>query len=156
MLGTLGDKVADRKSVSPESPVSAYWEKGYQAVIIYCANSVIKDYKGMVWHKRDIKSPWPNSNETIQLHGKLKENLETGPKNKFFVLQGILTPDTELIKKEVFESGGISIKSIAQNCNCKVVDWVEEEWKQETLNVVIIDFFDNCSLLPSVINYNRK
>jgi hypothetical protein len=157
MLATLGDKVANKDQVTPESPVGMYWEKGYQAVILYCDRGVLNDYNGQLWHPNSISSPWPNTGETRKLREKLQQNLEKRENNKFFVLQGILTPDGALIKKQLFETGGISIKSVASQCSCKVVDWVEDEWKgKHDLNVVIVDFFNDCCILPSVVNYNRK
>jgi hypothetical protein len=33
---------------------------------------------------------------------------------------------------------------------------VDDEWKEQSLNIVIVDFFQHCSMVPAVINYNRK
>ena len=156
MLATLGDKVADRQQVKPNSKVSEFWKNGFQAVVLYCDKPTIKDYPGKLWGPGNIQSPWPNVIETKELHEKLKGKVKERDPNTFFVLQGILTPDVELIKKEILESGGASIKSIAVRCSPKVVDWVDEDWKQEPMNVVIVDFVQNCSMVPAIINYNRK
>jgi hypothetical protein len=157
VLTSLGDKVADRDECDQKATVNEFWDKGYQAVVFYKAREMVDKYEGKVWPMRFIKSPWPNTGDTGELYGKLKDNVEKRNSNNFFVLQGILTPDTELIKKEILDGGGLSIKKISDRCSGKVVDWVEEEWKpQQLLNIVIVDFFENCSILPSIINYNRK
>ena len=76
--------------------------------------------------------------------------------NEFFIVK-FTSPDVELIKKEILESGGLSIKQISDKCKGCIVDWVEEEWKvTQRLNIVIVDFFENCSIIPSIINYNRS
>jgi hypothetical protein len=156
VIATLGDKVADSREVQATSTVGEYWEKGYQAVILYCGKSCLPDYPGVLWSQGQIRSPWPNVIEADALREKLKEKIEDHDTNWFFVLQGLLTPDVELIKQEIFESGGISIKSIATRCSSKVVDWVDDEWKEQSLNIVVVDFFQHCSMVPAVINYNRK
>jgi hypothetical protein len=51
MLATLGDKVANKDQVTPQSPVGKYWEKGYQAVILYCERGVLNHYNGQLWHQ---------------------------------------------------------------------------------------------------------
>lgn len=156
MLAILGDKVADSREVQTTSTVGEFWEKGYQAIILYCGRSCLPDYPGVLWSQGEIRSPWPNVIETDALHEKLKEKIENHDTDKFFVVQGLLTPDVELIKQEIFDNGGISLKSIATKCSSKVVDWIDEEWKEQSLNIVIVDFFQNCSVVPAVINYNRK
>jgi len=157
IVQSLGGKVADFNKVKPNSRVSEFWEQGYQAVVFFEKLADVKDeYGGEMWHRGYIRSSWPEANDAKELHGKLKEIVGTQrDENKFFVLQGILTPDGELIKDQIMDSGGVSLKSIADGTNCKVVDWVEDEFQQET-NIVIVDFFDNCSILQSIINRNRK
>lgn len=157
ILSSLGDKVADFNEVKPHSPVGIFWEKGYQAVVLYCGREIIPNNAGKLWHPQCIRSPWPNSSDTIKLHDKLKENVTSQRDEKtFFVLQGLLTPDGGLIKSKLLETGGVSLKSIASVCNRKVVDWVLDETFQDNLNIVIVDFFDNCGLIPAVINANRS
>jgi len=40
------------------------------------------------------------------------------------VLQGILTPDGELIKNQILDVKGISIKNSAPSCNTCFADWI--------------------------------
>jgi hypothetical protein len=167
VLNVLGDKVADHDDVNQKSTVGEYWEKGYQAVLLYQNSDTIPQYEGKIWPRRFIWSKWPNTGDPDELHDKLKDYVGRRNGNKFFVLQGILTPDVHLIKNELLESGGLSIKKFADRCSCKVVDWCEDEFsgsveqrqqqqQQQSLNVVIVDFFENCSMIPSIISYNRK
>ena len=115
--------------------------------------------KTKFWSTRYIESPWPNANNNEALYDKLHGYVngdDDRDDDKFFVLQGLLTPDVELIKNEILESQGLSIKQISNKCKGCIVDWVEEEFKHtQRLNIVIVDFFENCSILPSIINYNK-
>ena len=59
-------------------------------------------------------------------------------------------------KEEIMESRGeTSVKSIASRVSDKVVDWVGDEWKTMNHNVVIVDFFEDCSMVPAIINLNQ-
>ena len=157
MLATLGDKVADFNQVQPQSTVGEYWGAGAQAVILYCESSVLADYNFKVWSHGCISAPWPNTNDIVVLHDKLKDGIDKRNENQFFVLQGMLTPDGDLIKEEIMSSNfSTSLESIARRVSTKIVDWVEDEWSEQTLNVVIVDFFEKCSMVPAIINWNRK
>ena len=159
IVDTLGDKVAVRGDLQPNSPVQQYWDAGAQAVIVYHDGETQRASDNKLWFKGCLKSPWPNKNDTQELKDKLEERFASDRQpDKFFVLQGILTPDGELIKEEILGSGGgsTSIKSIAGRVSGKVVDWVENDWKDQQQNVVIVDFFQDCCMVPAIINLNRK
>ena len=153
-LGT--DIIASRNALQPGSKVSEFWGAGAQAVCVYHHDGIAKASDGVFWHRGHIHSPWPNKNDTEELHAKLDELVKSRNPNVFFVLQGILTPDGELIKEEILErKAGISIKTMASRASTKVVDWTEEDWKDENHNVVIVDFFQDCSMVQSILNLNK-
>jgi hypothetical protein len=153
----LGDKMAVQGQLDPNSTVQEYWDKGVQVVAVYHEDETQKASNGKLWFRGVLHSPWPNKNQTKDLHENLAGHIRARNKNKFFVLQGILTPDGELIKQEIMESSGTgtSIKSIARRVSGKVVDWVDDEWKSETHNIVIVDFFEHCSVVPAIIHLNN-
>ena len=145
-----------RNELGPESTVAEYLEKGARAVIVYHDKASYQASEGMLWYRNVIDSPWPNKNKTEELKPNLEEKVQNRNPNKFFVLQGILTPDGELIKEEILESKGeTSIKSIASRVSGKVVDWVGDEWKEANHNIVIVDFFQDCSMVPAILNLNQ-
>ena len=157
VLATLGNKVANFQKLKAKSTVGDFWEAGAQAVILYCNQDKIGHYKGKIWSQNEIRSPWPNTTDINILHDKLKENVEQREVDKFFVLQGLLTPDGNLIKDEILSNNvNTSLETIAKRVSCKVVDWVEDEWHEHTHNVVIVDFFEKCSIVPTIIHWNRK
>jgi len=156
VLEMLGDKVADIDHVKPNSTYSEFLEKNARAIVIYHDGMTSKESEGRLWSRGWILSPWPQANDSEDLYDKLKENITNRKLNKFFVLQGILTPDGELIKEEVMANrGDMSIKNIASKVSCRVVDWVDDEWKDMTHNVVIVDFFSDCSMVQAILNLNR-
>jgi hypothetical protein len=156
MLKVLGDKVADFTKLKPKSKVGDFWKAGAQVVILYCGKQMIGPYKGKLWSQNEIRSPWPNATDVDILHEKLKNNIETRDKDKFFVLQGLLTPDGNLIKEEILANNvNTSLESISKRISCRVVNWVENEWSGRTQNVVIVDFYEKCSIVPIIIHWNK-
>lgn len=157
ILATLGDKVAKFSKLKADSPVEDYWKAGAQVVILYCGDQVIGRCKGKVWAQSEISSPWPNATDISILHDKLNESVENRSKDKFFVLQGLLTPDANLVKEEILANNvSTSLETIAKRVSSKVVGWIEQEWYEQIQNVVIVDFFEKCSMVPTIINWNRK
>jgi hypothetical protein len=157
-LATLGDKVADSKThqLGPTSAVGKFWEHKAQAVILYQNTPSIALGDGKLWPQSMIRSPWPETNNLEVLRTKLKENVKSRKTDSFFVLQGLLTPDGDLIKEEIMQNNvSTSLASIAKRASPKVVEWIEE-WKGEQHNIVIVDFFHECFMVPLVINLNRK
>ena len=161
----LGDKAAhhDVDGMSQNSKVKDFWNHNYQALVFYQYHEKVKDVFGTkLWPLWRIKSPWPESSDTDDLYNKLETNIKNRGNqdmDKLFVLQGILTPDIELIKNGLMDGDGLSIKGYAKQCSPKVVDWCEDDWmKSDTkrLNIVIVDFYEGCSMIPALLNYNRR
>jgi len=153
---TFGEKIATQPALNPSSTVREYWDAGAQVVITYHDVPTQEASDGKLWHKNLMQSPWPNKNKPRELREKLETNVKSRNTNRFFVLQGILTPDGDLIKEEILESkGNTSVKSISSRVSGKVVDWVGDEWKEEKHNVVIVDFFQDCSMVPAILSLNK-
>lgn len=160
----LGDKAAKHeKGISQNSKVKQFWNNRYQAIVFYQRHDQVKDIFGTkVWPMWRIQSPWPQSGNTDDLYSKLEGSVKRRcdeHMDKLFVLQGILTPDVELIKNGLMDGDGLSIKGYAQRASPKVVDWCEDDWMKSNdrrLNIVIVDFYEGCSMIPALLNYNRR
>ena len=173
ILEALGDKVANLKEVKATSPLNEYWERGYQVVVVYHKTEMTKmeQYEGLIWHGGYIRSPWPNANTTDLLRSKLTDlSAEKRHPQAFFVLQGVLTPDGELIKNQIMDVKGVSIKGFADSCNCQFVDWITGDpdsqlklWSKgggddeegRANSITIVDFVERGSVISAVINSNR-
>ena len=156
MFSTLGDRVADSTQLTPMSTIGEYWNANAQAIILYQHGPAVDTSGGKLWSQDHIHSPWPEANDLGVLESKLVENVKGRSIEHFFVLQGILTPDGDLIKEELLESNiNMSLASIASRASPKVVEWVEE-WKGEKHNVVIVDYIHECTMVPLLISMNRK
>ena len=175
VFDVLGEMAASPKWTSAVSPVSEFWEKKKQAFVIYHASSdKLKDlpFANRIYHNGYIHSPWPEANAIEVLHSKLAgfvaSRHDDKHKNQLFVLQGMLTPDVELIKSGLMQGDGPSIRAYANRASPKVMDWCEDEWmmmdpthgddakKKRQLNIVIVDFIERASIIPAIIDYNRR
>ena len=131
-------------------------------------------YEGILYHGGYVRSPWPEANTTDDLHSKLTtSSVEKRHSAAFFVLQGILTPDGELIKNQILNTKGVSIKNSAPSCNTCFADWItgdhvgsklklshsatgeDEDEEGRPTSIVIVDYVENGAVLPAVINSNR-
>jgi hypothetical protein len=176
VLDTFGDKVARVDDLKPKHPVKSYWKRGYQVIVVYHNTDQTKKekYEGILYQGAYVRSPWPEANNTNDLHRQLKIfSVEKRHAGAFFVMQGILTPDGELIKNQIMKADGISIRRTAPRCNCNMADWItgdlpgtklmlsrsaggeDEEEEGRPNSVVIIDYAEFGSVLPAVINSNR-
>ncbi|KAG7372553.1 phosphatidylinositol-specific phospholipase C, X domain containing protein [Nitzschia inconspicua] len=166
VFDALGDKAANQNikgGLSVDSKVQRFWNHGFQAIVFYQFYDQVKDdFGGKVWPMWRIVSPWPESASTDDLYTKLGGNVQnrlSQHMDKLFVVQGILTPDVELIKRGLSDGDGLSIKGYARRANPRVIDWCEDDWMKlgkRCLNIVIVDFYDGCSMVPALLNYNRK
>jgi len=71
------------------------------------------------------------------LEGELPNKRDT-----FFVLQGVLTPDGEMIKKGFLPDHWHSLEDVAKDTTPKVVGWIKDLWANQNLNIVIVDWFE--------------
>jgi hypothetical protein len=166
VFDALGDKAANRDiqgGLNQDSKVQRFWNNGFQAIVFYQFHEEVKDiFGGKVWPMWRIQSPWPQSVSTDDLYSKLGTNIQKRTAenmDKLFVVQGILTPDVELIKNGLMDGDGLSIKGYARRASPRVVDWCEDDWMKSgkrCLNIVIVDFYDGCSMVPALLNYNRR
>lgn len=171
VFDVLGEKAALPKEMNAATKVKEFWAKKKQAFVIYHQlPDKVKDLPGSdkIYHNGYIHSPWPEANGTDVLYSKLKANVasrnDDKHKSQIFVLQGMLTPDVELIKNGLMKGEGLSIKSYASRASPKVVDWCEDEWMKplakdtsgkRRLNVVIVDFIEGGSIIPAILEYNQ-
>ena len=109
-------------SFTPNSTVSEIWSKNKQVITLYDDSETVAKHSEL-WSQNTIFSPWANKQNINDLKSSLqqildgkpfnntknsfecnkaKDNCQSISKDKFFVLQGIMTPSTEKKKKNLF------------------------------------------------------
>lgn len=163
-------------SMSSNNTVKEFWSSNCQIITLYKnADSVNNCPK--IWSQDNISSPWPNINSLDKIY-KLKsfllEKLSRRPDNKFFVLQGILTPDGSMIVEDIAKdiasnislfikliassnTDPTSIEDVAKEVTPQVVECLTE-WKDKNMNIVIVDWFNCANFVATIrqINIDRR
>lgn len=139
---------------------------GKRVLLIVDDSTIAKEFD-YIWNNADvIESPWPNLStqdgpQPTVLIQKLASNLRSRPahQRKLYVTQGIMTPDTYMIKQGVnpFNTGTPrSIKDMAgyHELNKTIARW----WCDNSVhnrNIIIFDFIMTGDALQGAISANR-
>jgi hypothetical protein len=157
ITSALGLKMASSSEFQVRSTIQALWGKQKSIIVIYDDNTSTQE-NPILWSQDQIKSPWPNKQSLDTLESRLKEIIQNPPQDKFFVFQGILTPDGSMIKKGLvpFTRNPSSLQSLATQMGSKISDWVSK-WHKEgrKFNIVISDFFTP-HYVQTLINLNMQ
>jgi len=150
LLSVFGDKLCPLLDCESTS-LQQLWENNLQVIIFY-HNDIIHNHMEF-WPGSFIPSPWGNVYSTGKLLSFLEENYQKGrPQDKFYVTQGILTPDAAYIMKHLM---GTLQKDLADKVAAPLVQWLKTKKAGICgINVVIMDFIQLSDYVPSVIALN--
>ena len=139
LISTFGNVLAPR-SFTVDATVNDLWAKKQRVIILY-GNGDAVTANAQLWSQSSISSPWPNKTDTASLKNALEGELPN-KRDTFFVLQGVLTPDGEMIKKGFLPDHWHSLEDVAKDTTPKVVGWIKDLWANQNLNIVIVDWFE--------------
>ena len=130
------------------------WESNLQVIAFY--QNPLAEENMVFWPASSITSPWPNVTEVDEMLSRLEIDYEQGrPRDKFYVTQGILTPDVSFILSHI---GGSIEKTLAEKVAKSVAFWLEKMHcgLKKGINICIIDFVQCAEFIPIVVNLNLK
>lgn len=121
-----------------------------RVAVVYCDDK-IKDANRFAdfWSGNMIDSPWGEKDNIDDLKGYLSGVVNTPAEDKLFVLQGVVTPGAGVITKGLIPwpaSYPSSLESLASSVSPAVLGWVENEWKDKRLNIVMIDWAEKVGI----------
>lgn len=133
-----------------EVTLEMLWSKGFQVLLFY--NDDIARFQENVWPDRLILSPWANTCNPKDLIDFLEINYEKGRANdKFYVTQGILTPNVSYILKHLTGS----LKGLSDEAYQAFIPWIMSKSKGcDKINTVISDFI-NESYVTEILSLNK-
>lgn len=149
LISTFGDILAPR-SFTVDTTVNDLWAKKQRVIVLYGNNAAVAA-NAQLWPQSSIRSPWPNKTDTASLKNALERELPNRQTDRFFVLQGVLTPDGEMIKKGFLPGHPDSLEAVAKEVTPKVVNWIKDLWANQNLNIVIVDWFEVSSSYVDVV-----
>jgi hypothetical protein len=151
LISTFGDILAPR-SFTVDATVNDLWAKRQRVIVLY-GNGDAVTANAQLWSQSSISSPWPNKTDTSSLKNALEGELPN-KRDTFFVLQGVLTPDGEMIKKGFIPGHWHSLEDVAKDTTPKVVGWIKDLWANQNLNIVIVDWFEVSNYVDVVKSLN--
>lgn len=138
-------------------------------VVVYCDDK-INDAQAYpdFWTGNLIDSPWGNKDDIDELKKYLTGVVAAPPEDKLFVLQGVLTPNGGVISKGLLPwpaSYPSSLESMASSVSPTVLNWVQNDWQDKRLNIIMLDWAEkvgiaeyakNASLTRALLRENFK
>lgn len=138
--------------------LASLWRRGYQMITFYGHEKLAK-YHPYLWPTSYIPNPWPDDDEAARLVTFWDRTLQQGrdPK-KFFVLQGVGTPQPSTVTMHICNSLRVYI---APKVNAALESWLSSQTpggENHTCNVVMSDFVEmNDYKIPKmVVELNQK
>lgn len=136
------------QGATTSAKVKDLWEAGTRVIVFYAHEKMVEKHSEL-WPQGSISSPWVNKQKVSDLYTELKKELARAPQDKFFGLQGILTPNGGMIAAGLvpFTSDPGSLEALGRQVSPAVVGWVKEEWCDDPgLNVVLVDWAESVAL----------
>ncbi|KAI1278739.1 PI-PLC X domain-containing protein 3 [Halotydeus destructor] len=154
MIRIFKDKVCPFDNNHLNITLEQMWKSKYQVFIFYPKESPVKS--NFLWPASYIPNPWANTTSTDFLSRFLTERLDQRMSDRFFVTQGVLTPDDEFVKRHLFSS---LYRRLVIPCNLTLDKWLDDK-RAGPLgpNVVMSDFveWNNFKIPRKVVGLNYK
>lgn len=137
------------------------WASPHRVIALYADDATAQSNADIVWPDSSIVSNWPNTTSVDTLKSTLYDEVPTiAQATTFFVLQGILTPDTNSIVAGILSGiltgSDQSLLSMASDVRPLLCTWIEQDWASQGFNIVITDWFDlTPEFVGAVINANK-
>ncbi|HHG85955.1 MAG TPA: hypothetical protein ENJ82_14505 [Bacteroidetes bacterium] len=154
MLTAFGSKMVPA-AAGLGTKVSDLWKAEQQVIVLYDDTEMVSA-NAQLWSQNAIQSPWPNVQSVDALKTALDKEVADLPGEVFFVLQGILTENTELVVQGLLPGNPGTLEELEAITSPKVVGWVQNEWNDVGLNIVIIDWFQTTNYLEVIKSIQPK
>ena len=154
LISLFGTKICPHKESSQSPSLKNLISKGYQ-VIVFFPIEMKESYKHpLIWPAELLPNPWANTTSLVYLQSFLQYEQSQRDPDRFFVTQGVLTPDNEYIKHHL----PFTLKtSLAAKCNNFLMSWLDTTFPGMTgPNIVMCDFveFKDYSLPRKIVQLN--
>jgi hypothetical protein len=143
-------------SVGNDVTLNTIW--GTKGRIIAIFEDIDTSALPVFWSKNSITSPYKDP-AGVQNVADLKSFLTGVLPNagsNFFVLQGILTADQDLIVNGLipYTTNPVGLFSLAEETNQQINSWVQNDFKGDNLNIIICDWFQTTNFIDVVVSQN--
>lgn len=143
--------------------LGSIWESNERVMVCY-ATAHVANGCSYLWPPQAISSPWPDTTSLHELRIKLDftagishgafDKSRTPQKHQLKVLQGVLTPDLKMVLHGEIARPN-SVEDLSHGVTPHVTNWLATRWANIPVNIVIVDWFDQCNFADTVIAKNR-
>lgn len=148
LFDMFGDCLCDASKLTPWSTVGEFWSSKTNVIILYAPPEPDPAHGTVWWTPPSLDSFWPqhckNSDAWLKWAATHVQNRDA--QKPLWVLQGVITPDAGIITKI---NGVSSIADLARLLNPRAVHFLTETANLDH-NIVMLDFYDNCSLIDAI------
>ena len=126
----------------------------HQVFLFYPGESRVQS--PYLWPSEYLPNPWANTTKIQILKRFLTHHVHHRSQDRFFVTQGVLTPDDSFVKRYLYSS---LYSRCVVPCNKTLCDWLEDQSAgPKGPNIVMIDFveWNDYQIPKSVILMNYK
>lgn len=144
------------ESVGTDVTLNQIWAGAGRIIVMMDFSNVGTD--PVFWNRAAINNPYQQGG--AQSPSDLKNYLDSTLPNTgttFFVTQGQLTADQNSILNGLipFTGNPRSLLAFAEETNQQLNGWVNHDWNQSNLNIVICDWFQTTNFIDVVVNLNN-
>lgn len=153
LKNTFGDKLI-APSTTTNVTLNDLWSGDGRIIVFYEDDSVVANYD-FLWSRSNLDDVWPDVQTAADLKNSLDKQLPYKGDN-FFVLQGILTPDGGTIASGFipFSGNPMSLLDQAKELNPQLNSWINNDWSNSGVNIVICDWFQISNFVDVVVGLN--
>lgn len=182
LKNTFGTKLLTRTSNINSITLKSVQASGKQVIVFFDSNHVVtvsgepesgtnfKDAfpdlyaaNDFIWSACDfLENHYPDTCKVDVLKTDLQDNIYT-QNSKFYVMQGIITPDTSFPSKEAiaYENGITgkhpkNLEQLGNEVSPQVCTWVNNEWNNKPLNIILLDWVCNSMVTQICYMLNRR
>lgn len=148
LVNIFGETLCDASKLTPWSTVGQFWSSKTNVIVLYAPPEPNPAHGTVWWAPTCLDSHWPNhcKNTDAWLKWAAVHVRDRSAQKPLWVLQGVITPDAGIITKI---NGVSSIADLARLLNPRAVNFITETANFDH-NIVMFDFYDNCSLIDAV------
>lgn len=148
LVDIFGDSLCDSSKLNPWSTVGQFWSSKTNVIILYAPPAPDPAHGPVWWAPMALDSFWPQHCKTSDawLKWAATHVRDRDAHKPLWVLQGVITPDAGIITKI---NGVGSIADLARLLNPRAVHFLTETANLDH-NIVMLDFYDNCSLIDAI------
>jgi hypothetical protein len=150
----------------PSLTLGELWDAGQQIIVFFGADHQVeisghpnKDYvpfesrypdiyarSPQIWSENQyLNRPWADTTTLEGLQAKLQDyvNDDAPDKTRFFVLQGVISPDKKMYENSILGKYPDNLRQLGEKVSPSVLSWVNNLWRNTGVNVIELDWAES-------------